>query len=708
VPTCVAVAVLVGAIGAYTPRAVVEAATDDAIMVAVQKAKQLTILRSFYSDHVVTKATKAGATASPDYATDGKSIPVPTTFLLDVAQAFSADGFELRLVSPYPWPMRGTRQLDAFQTEAWDYLSKYPGDKMVRRETINGREVLRVAVGDHMNASCVNCHNSQALSPKRDWKVGDVRGLIEVVQPMDTVLLSARGLSWKLIVGTTIGGLILLGALIAIGMRLIRPLRELTGVIHRIAHGDVEGDIPHSARQDELGTVARALIDLQSQTNERARAEAQIAHMAHHDALTGLPNRVNFREEMVNALARAKRSRSSIAILCLDLDRFKGVNDTLGHPVGDTLLKVVAERLRDCVRETDAIARLGGDEFAIVQTVSDQPVSSTALAQRLIESLSQPYEVDGHWVMIGASVGISIAPNDGDDPDQLLKNADMALYRAKTDGRGTYRFFEPEMDARMQARRELEMDLRKAIAQDELEVYYQPLVNLEKNKVSGFEALVRWNHPTRGRISPGEFIPLAEEIGVINALGEWVLNQACFDATKWPKHIKVAVNLSPAQFRGGGLVFEVVNALAASGLSPHRLELEVTETIMLMDTEATLTILHQLRELGVRISMDDFGTGYSSLSYLRKFPFDKIKIDQSFIRDLSDAEDTVAIVRAVTGLGESFGMTTTAEGVETEEQLKRLRAEGCTEVQGYLFSPPVPVKKLAGLMRKLGRDLKAA
>jgi diguanylate cyclase (GGDEF)-like protein len=676
-------------------------------MVAVQKAKQLTILRSFYSDHVVTKATKAGATASPDYANDGKSIPVPTTFLLDVAQAFSAEGFQLRLVSPYPWPMRGTRQLDDFQKDAWEYVSKNPDNKLVRRENMNGREVLRVAVGDSMNASCVSCHNSNPASPKTDWKVGDVRGLIEVIQPMDTILLSARGLSWKLIVGTTLGGLILLGALIAIGMHLIRPLRELTGVIQRIAQGRLEGDIPHSTRQDELGTVARALIDLQSQTSERARAEAQIAHMAHHDALTGLPNRVNFREEMAKALARTRQGQS-LAILCLDLDRFKGVNDTLGHPVGDTLLQLVAERLRECVRETDSIARLGGDEFAIVQVGCDQPIGSTALAQRLITSLSEPYEVDGHWVMIGASVGISVAPNDGDDPDQLLKNADMALYRAKTDGRGTYRFFEPEMDARMQARRELEMDLRKAVAQDELEVYYQPLINLKKNKISGFEALVRWNHPTRGKISPAEFIPLAEEIGVINPLGEWVLNQACFDAMKWPKGIKVAVNLSSAQFRSGTLVFEVVSALAASGLSPHRLELEVTETIMLMDTEATLTTLHQLRELGVRISMDDFGTGYSSLSYLRKFPFDKIKIDQSFIRDLSEGDDTVAIVRAVTSLGESFGMSTTAEGVETEEQLHRLRAEGCTEVQGYLFSAPVPAKKLAGLMRKIGRDLKAA
>ena len=404
---------------------------------------------------------------------------------------------------------------------------------------------------------------------------------------------------------------------------------------------------------------------------ERRKAEARIAYMAHHDALTDLPNRVRFREEMLKALQRVERGET-LAILCLDLDYFKAVNDTLGHPIGDALLQAVSDRLRGCLRATDIVARLGGDEFAIVQTAAEQPVDCMALATRLIKAISEPFDVEGHQIVIGASIGIAIAPNDGNDPDRLLKNADMALYRAKEDGRGIYRFFEPDMDAKMQARRALELDLRKALALGEFELFYQPLINLETNAVSGFEALIRWRNPERGLVPPIEFIPLAEEIGLINPIGAWVLKQACTEAMRWPKQIKVAVNLSPVQFKSGTVVLDVIAALGASGLPAHRLELEITETVLLQDTEATISILNELRALGVRISMDDFGTGYSSLGYLRKFPFDKIKIDQSFIRDLSDKPDSIAIVRAVTSLGSTLGIATTAEGVETEEQLQQL------------------------------------
>jgi diguanylate cyclase (GGDEF)-like protein len=433
---------------------------------------------------------------------------------------------------------------------------------------------------------------------------------------------------------------------------------------------------------------------------ERRKAEAQIEFMAHHDVLTRLPNRVRFREQMEGALAGVARGQA-VAVLCLDLDHFKAVNDTLGHPVGDTLLQAVADRIRTCVRPTDSVARLGGDEFAIVQTVAEQPTGSTALAVRLIEKLSQPFDVHGHQVVIGASLGIAIAPNDGDNPDCLLKNADMALYRAKEDGRGTHRYFEPEMDARMQARRTLELDLRKAYALGELELFYQPLLRLDTDEVSGLEALLRWRHPQRGLVPPGEFIPLAEEIGLIGAIGAWVLKQACRDATSWPDHLKVAVNLSPVQFKSGTVVLDVVAALGASGLPAGRLELEITEAVLLQDTDATIATLSNLRDLGVSISMDDFGTGYSSLGYLRKFPFDKIKIDGSFIRDLSEQPDSVAIVRAVAGLGSSLGISTTAEGVETEAQLQRLRDEGCTEVQGYLFSKPIPADEVRLLLQRL-------
>jgi diguanylate cyclase (GGDEF)-like protein len=431
---------------------------------------------------------------------------------------------------------------------------------------------------------------------------------------------------------------------------------------------------------------------------ERRKVEARIAYMAHHDALTDLPNRVRFREDMEIALARIGRG-AKLAVLCLDLDHFKAVNDTLGHPVGDTLLKQAARRLQDCVRPNDAIARLGGDEFAIVQVAVEQPVGATALAARLIKDLSAPFDLNDQQVVIGASIGIAIAPNDGSDPDQLMKNADMALYRAKEDGRGVYRFFEPEMDARMQFRRRLELDLRKAVAQGELVLYYQPMVVLETECIAGFEALVRWRHPQRGLLLPEEFVPLAEEIGLINPIGAWVLKEACGEAKKWPDNISVSVNLSPVQFKSGTLVLDVVAALGASGLAPQRLELEITETVLLEDTEATVGTLSQLRDLGVRIAMDDFGTGYSSLGYLRKFPFDKIKIDRSFIHDLDDKPDSVAIVRAVAGLSSTLGMATTAEGVETHEQLAKLKAEGCTEVQGFLFSEAKPASELASLLQ---------
>jgi diguanylate cyclase (GGDEF)-like protein len=439
---------------------------------------------------------------------------------------------------------------------------------------------------------------------------------------------------------------------------------------------------------------------------ERRQAEVRIAYMAHHDALTDLPNRVRLREEMVRALHRVERGET-FAILCLDLDCFKAVNDTLGHPIGDVLLQTVSDRLRGCVRATDMVARLGGDEFAIVQAGAEQPVEPIALATRLIKAMSEPFDIKGHQIVIGASVGIAIAPNDGNDPDHLLKNADMALYRAKEDGRGIYRFFEPTMDAKMQVRRALELDLRKALVLGEFELFYQPLITLETDEISGFEALLRWRHPQRGLVAPAEFIPLAEEIGLICPIGAWVLKQACSEATSWPDSIKVAVNLSPVQFKNGTVVLDVIAALDRSGLSAHRLELEITETVLLHDTDATVSTLNQLRALGVRISMDDFGTGYSSLGYLRKFPFDKIKIDQSFIHDLSDKPESIAIVRAVAGLGSALGIATTAEGVETEEQLRQLREEGCTEVQGYLFSEPKPASELRSILQRLNPASKA-
>jgi diguanylate cyclase (GGDEF)-like protein len=432
---------------------------------------------------------------------------------------------------------------------------------------------------------------------------------------------------------------------------------------------------------------------------ERRSAAAKISFMALHDALTNLPNRQLFQEQIENRLARLPRDRK-FAIFCLDIDRFKSVNDTLGHPVGDKLLRQVAERMSGCLGESDTPARLGGDEFAVLQASLEQPNDAVALAARLIEAAGAPFNLEGHQVTISVSIGIAIAPTDAADADQLFKAADTALSRAKKDGRGTYRFFETGMDTLLQMRRALELDLREALVNGEFELYYQPLVNVERQEISGFEALIRWNHPERGLIFPGDFIPLAEETALIAPIGEWVLHQACAEAIKWPGEINVAVNLSPVQFKMRNLSQMVMSALAQSGLPAKRLELEITEAVLLADTKSTLETLHQLRNLGVRIAMDDFGTGYSSLSYLRSFPFDKIKIDQSFLHDLAANAGSKAIIRAVVGLGSSLGMTTACEGVETQEELEYLKREGCTEAQGYFFSKPKPAGDVLKLLSR--------
>jgi diguanylate cyclase (GGDEF)-like protein/PAS domain S-box-containing protein len=452
---------------------------------------------------------------------------------------------------------------------------------------------------------------------------------------------------------------------------------------------------------------AEYLLGVSEDIADRKRAEAQIARLAHYDPLTELPNRVLFQKHLGEALTRRARSGDQLAVHFIDLDRFKTVNDTLGHPIGDALLRVAAERLRGCVREGDTVARLGGDEFAVVQTGLSDMSGATRLAERVVEAMAAPFDIQGHQVMIGASVGVSAAPSDGDDADELLKKADMALYRAKADGRGAFHFFERAMDEQLQARRALELDLRRALAAGEFQLYYQPLYNLGDDRVTGCEALLRWNHPERGMVSPADFIPLAEEIGLIVQLGEWVLREACAEAARWPDHVRLAVNLSPAQFRDRGLVRTVISALAVSGLPAERLELEITESVLLQDNAANMSMLHDLKALGVRISMDDFGTGYSSLSYLRSFPFDKIKIDQTFVRDILKDSDALAIIKAVLDLGSSLGIVTTAEGVETVEQLNALRDQGCAEIQGYFISRPAPASEIARMLNVEARDLRA-
>ncbi|MCA1535760.1 EAL domain-containing protein [Bradyrhizobium sp. NBAIM03] len=431
---------------------------------------------------------------------------------------------------------------------------------------------------------------------------------------------------------------------------------------------------------------------------EQRRSEAKITYMAEHDALTELPNRVLLKARLEPALADTRGGNLHLAVLLLDLDRFKEVNDTLGHPAGDLLLRSVAARLLDCIRETTFVARLGGDEFAIVDYVTNPAADAASLAEAIHGALSEPFDLGDHQVIVGTSIGIALAPRDGADSDTILRSADLALYSAKSGGRGAFRFFEPELDRLLHARRNLERDLRKALARSEFELHYQPFVNLKSGETCGFEALLRWHHPERGLVSPGEFIPVAEETGLILPLGEWVLRTACAEAAKWRSDLKIAINLSPAQFRSKELVSTIVSALAASGIASDRLELEVTETVIMHDSGTVFAALSQLRELGVRIALDDFGTGYSSLSFLQKFPFDKIKIDRSFVSELSSPmEEPHRIARAVVQFATSLGKTSTAEGVETAEQLDILRQEGCVEAQGFHLSPPIRASTIARL-----------
>jgi diguanylate cyclase (GGDEF)-like protein/PAS domain S-box-containing protein len=451
--------------------------------------------------------------------------------------------------------------------------------------------------------------------------------------------------------------------------------------------------------------VLLALMDI----TERKRSETRLTFMAHHDGLTGLPNRNSLRQRLDEMLVQTRRSSEKVAVLFLGIDHFKVVNDTLGHGVGDKLLRGVARRLRSSLREEDALARLSSDEFAIIQSGITRPEDVVLLARRLLEAIGEPYLLDGHSVVIGASIGIAMAPGDGEDPERLLKHADMALSRAKNDSRGTFSFFEAGMDARAQARRKVGIDLRPAIQNDALRPHYQPLIDLASGRINGCEALVRWPHPERGMISPAEFIPVAEDTGLINVLGAQILRRACIDAAGWPEAVRVAVNLSPLQFRAGNLLSVVMDALKQSGLPALRLELEITETLLLEKSAGVLATLHALRALGVHISMDDFGTGYSSLSYLRSFPFDRIKIDQSFVRDLGANRDAQAIVRSIISLGKGLGVTITAEGVETEAELRCLRSEGCHEAQGFLFSRARPNAEIVELLRvQSGTDVAAA
>ena len=511
---------------------------------------------------------------------------------------------------------------------------------------------------------------------------------------LSNALAQYQPIMWILLGLSVLGLVAVIGFGTAIARNITKPINRLDAAARRISAGErtkieVSGD-------DEIGRLGQtfnAMIDAIAEREDR------ISHIALHDALTDLPNRKYYREELDLTLKR-RSGDELIAIYYLDLDNFKSINDTLGHPVGDDLLRAVTARMSDVLGDL-LLARLGGDEFAVLFKSADSVEDIAGIADRLEKCFAEAFPIEGHALHTSTSIGIAVAPQDGTDSQALMKNADLALYRAKNEGKGCYHFFEQEMDEQARKRRQLEIDMKLAIVQGQFELFYQPLFNIEKNEINGFEALIRWNHPERGLVSPLEFIALAEETGMIIPIGEWVLKEACAQASQWPENIRIAVNVSPVQFRVKGLSAIVMQALAASGISPNRLELEITESLLIENVESTLAMLHNLRALGVRISLDDFGTGYSSLSYLRSFPFDKIKIDRSFVIDIMTNKGSTAIIQAITGLATALGMDTLAEGVEENEQIDILLAHGCQNVQGFLLSKPVPVAQVSGLIEQL-------
>jgi diguanylate cyclase (GGDEF)-like protein len=523
---------------------------------------------------------------------------------------------------------------------------------------------------------------------------GRERAVLLLAYPKSQALADARKLQLGLAVMTLLG-LLLMGFVTwrAAG-RITQPLARLDEAAGRLASGEhvqvrVRG-------RDELARLANSFNEMVGKIVER---EQRITQLAFNDVLTGLPNRTMFHQQLEQLFRASDGNCGLFALHCLDLDQFKVINDTLGHPAGDALLVEAAQRVRRAARG-HFVARLGGDEFVVLQSVGDDRDAIDRLAREILSAITQPVSIDGNEFVPSTSIGIAIAPDDGREGGTLLRNADLALYRAKEAGRGTYAFFEESLNERAQERRQLESDLRLAVERGEFELHYQPLFDLEQNRICSFEALIRWNHPKRGLVSPLDFVPIAEDTGLIVPIGAWVIREACAQAARWPDQIRVAVNVSPVQFHRGALHETILRALAASGLAPERLEVEITESIFLEGSETTLKLLHALRALGIRVALDDFGTGYSSLSYLQSFPFDKLKIDRSFIQNLLTREGASAIVRAITELAHALNIETTAEGVEETAQLMELRAHGCSSVQGFLFAEPMTAADVDQLFRE--------
>jgi diguanylate cyclase (GGDEF)-like protein len=534
---------------------------------------------------------------------------------------------------------------------------------------------------------------SIALAKPLPAFVDGERAILLLAYPKAEALGDAHKLQLALAAMTLLGLLLVAFATWRAAGRITQPLARLDDAAGRLASGEhVQVKVRGT---DELARLATSFNEMVGKIAER---EQRITQLAFNDVLTGLPNRTMFQQQLDHLFRASEGNGSLFALHCLDLDQFKVINDTLGHPAGDVLLIEAGHRVQQAARR-HFVARLGGDEFVVLQTVGDDRDAIDRLARDILDGMGHPLMIDGNECVPSTSIGIAIAPQDGIDGETLLRNADLALYRAKEAGRGTYAFFEESLNERAQQRRQLESDLRLAIEREEFELHYQPLFDLEQNRICSFEALIRWNHPTRGQVSPAEFVPVAEDTGLIVPIGAWVVREACARAATWPDDIRIAVNASAVQFHRGALHETILRALADTGLAPARLEVEITESIFLEGGETTLRLLHSLRSLGVRIALDDFGTGYSSLSYLQSFPFDKLKIDRSFIQNLLTRDGASAIVRAITELAHALNIETTAEGVEETAQLVELRSHGCSSVQGFLFAEPMTAEDVDQLFQ---------
>ncbi len=656
IPVVLLVVGTVGGLMLYLPGALRSAALESTLRSNVEVADQIKIIRGYYTTRVVAKALETGAMQpSIDHEAVATGIPLPATFVKDISDLLSERDLQLALISPYPWPHRSERRMDNFQEVAWEAFQTDPDAVFAREEIIDGQRVMRVAVADRMTApTCVSCHNNHPDSVRRDWQLNDVRAVMEVSKVVEPYLASAELKSRYIISAVATVAALLIAVLFGVGVLVSR------------------------------------------RTKEKNDAVRHLHYLAHHDAMTGLLSRSSFSE----LVSKEMGGRNAVALHFVDLDRFKDINDCMGHDIGDELIKQSAERLKEICGEQHLLTRFGGDEFVIAQTDVAAPQDALVFGQAIVTGLAQPFTLSGHTINISASVGTSIADRQV-TVDELVKQADIALYRAKTAGRNRSVLFAPDMQQVLTRRRGLETRIWDALHAQEFVLFFQPILNARTKRLEGFEALIRLPDCSGEMISPGEFIPIAEEIGAIGRIGDWVIRSACRFAATWPEHLTVSVNLSAAQFGRNfeadqGLVNVVVQALKDSGLDPHRLELEITESLVMERTDVVLSELKALRDLGVGIAMDDFGTGYSNLSSLWQLPFTKLKIDQSFAKSWRENAGTVhPILDTIASLSRSLGVNLTAEGVETQEENDLFTRLGCDQLQGYLFGRPIPPSEMA-------------